>query len=130
MKQFTRIAPISDDDPNAIPVKEIGPAVKFYTQTLGFAVVSADAASAVLQRDDVQVGLVAKPDHNPATAGSFYLAVNDLEAMRTELETNGGKPGAIGVQSHEGTAYRVFFLRECDMMDVHDGYCFCFGHPV
>ena len=130
MKQFKAISAIGDDDPNAIPVKDIGPAIKFYTEVLGFAVVTKELRSAVLRRDDVQIGLVAKTDHNPKRAGSFYFDVADIESLRRELESKGGKPGAPEIQEYEKKHYRLFFLRECDMMETHDGYCFCFGQPA
>ena len=130
MKQFKTISPIGDGDASAVPVREITPAVRFYTQTLGFSLVTEDERSAVLKRDDVQIGLVAQADHDWATAGAFYIAVADVETLRREFEGNGAKSGAIHIQEHEGKKYRVFFLRECDMMESHDGYCFCFGQPA
>ena len=130
MKQFKTISPIGDGDASAVPVREITPAVRFYTQTLGFILITEDERSAVLKRDDVQIGLVAKADHDWATAGSFYIAVADVETLRREFEGTGAKPGAIHIHEHEGKKYRVFFLRECDMMESHDGYCFCFGQPA
>src|SRR5437588_288862 len=125
MKQFKTISPIGEGDTKAVPVKDLGPAIKFYTQVLGIALVTKEQRSAVLNRDDIQIGLVAKDDHDPGRAGSFYFGVSDVEALRCELESKGGKPGAIEIQQHEGKNYRLFFLRECDIMESHDGYCFC-----
>ena len=34
------------------------------------------------------------------------------------------------LQEHDGKSYRLFFVRECDMLESHDGYCFCFGQPA
>src|SRR5882724_6452135 len=120
MKQFKSISPIGDGDPNAVPVKVIVPAVKFYTETLGFMVVTQDAQSAVLKRDDVQIRLVAKADHDPARAGSFYFSVADVESLRHEFAGKGAKPGATQIQQYEGKDYRLFFLREMDMLETHD----------
>lgn len=130
MKQFKSVSPIGNGDTNTVPVKDIGPAISFYTQVLGFSLVVQDAQSAVLKRDDAQIGLVAKGDHDPARAGSFYFDVSDVEALRREFQGKGGKPGATEIQEYEGKNYRLFFLRECDMMESHDGYCFCFGQPA
>ena len=130
MKQFKTISPIGDGDTNAVPVKDIASAIRFYTQTLGFLLVTKDEQSAVLKRDDVQIRLVAKADHDPKRAGSFYFNVADVETLRCEFEGKGGKPGATEIQKYEGKNYRLFFIRECDMMEVHDGYCFCFGQPA
>jgi lactoylglutathione lyase len=130
MTTFKGVYPISDEDTSALPVKEIAPAVAFYEKVLGFSVVASDQAKAVLQRDEARIGLIRDPNHDPATAGSCYIEVDDVQALRGELQANGAKPGSIEVQQHNGKRFRVFFVRECDMMDVHDGYCFCFGQPV
>ena len=44
---FKGVYPIGDADTNALPVKEIGPAVGYYTQVLGFSLVTKDRNSAV-----------------------------------------------------------------------------------
>ena len=51
---FKAAGPIGDTDTDALPVKEIGPAVGYYTQCLGFSLVSKDRTTAVLKRDDVR----------------------------------------------------------------------------
>jgi catechol 2,3-dioxygenase-like lactoylglutathione lyase family enzyme len=130
MTRFKAVYPISNEDTKALPVKELGPAIAFYKNVLGFSVVASDSATGVLKRDDVQIGLIRKPDHDPLQAGSCYFDVSDVEALRRELEGNGAKPGAIEIQEHEGKNYRLFFVRECDMMESHDGYCFCVGQPA
>ena len=130
MRLFKAVYPISNEDTNALPVKELGPAIAFYKTVLGFSVVASDATTAVLKRDEVQIGLIRKADHDPLEAGSCYFAVSDVEALRRELEGKGAKPGAIQIQQHDGKNYRLFFVRECDMMESHDGYCFCFGQPA
>jgi lactoylglutathione lyase len=125
MTQFKALYPISNEDTNALPVKEIGPAVAFYQSVLGFTVVSMDSATAVLKRDDVQIGLTRKEDHKPHQAGSCCFAISDLESLHEELQTNGGKPGEFGIDEWGGKQYRTFFLREDE-----NGYCFCFSQPV
>jgi catechol 2,3-dioxygenase-like lactoylglutathione lyase family enzyme len=130
MKQFKSISPIGEGNSNAVPVKSIDPAIDFYVSRLGFSVLRKDESSALLQREDVQIGLVARIDHNPARAGAFYFDVEEVETLRHEFQGKGCKPGAIEIQEYEGRAYRLFFLRECDMMTSHDGYCFCFGQPA
>ena len=58
VRVFFRVAgPIGETDIDAPPVKEIGPAVGYYTQCLGFALVSKDRTTARLRRDDVEIGL-------------------------------------------------------------------------
>lgn len=121
MKQFKTISPISDEDTNAVPVKDIGTAIRFYTEALGFSLVTKEARSAVVRRDDVQIGLIAKTDHDPKQAGSFYFDVAEVETLRREYEGKGSKPGATEVQEYEGKSYRLFFLSECDVMESHNG---------
>jgi lactoylglutathione lyase len=123
--QFKAVYPISGEDLTALPVQEIAPAIRFYREQLGFSVVRSDATTAVVRRDDAQLGLVRKPDHQPDQAGSCCFAVSDLEALHTELAGRGGKPGAFGIDEWSGRKYRTFFLREDE-----NGYCFCFSQPV
>ena len=125
MKQLKGVYPISGEDLSALPVKEVGPAVAFYKTVLAFAVVFQDAATATVQRDDAQLGLVKKPDHKPEEAGSCAFAVTDLDTMRAELDGRGLDLGTIRIDEWDGKKYRVFFLREAE-----NGYCYCFSQPV
>src|SRR5438094_756854 len=54
---FSGVYPIGDTDTKALPVKELGPAIGYYTQVLGFSVVSKEGKTAVLRRDDTTIGL-------------------------------------------------------------------------
>lgn len=125
MSRFQGVYPISGEDLMALPVKDLDTAATFYRDALGFSVLEADSKAVTLGRDDVRIGLVPLPEHNPAEAGSFYCEIEDLDALHEELEGRGGKPGAFRIDQHEGERYRVFFLRE-----DHDGYCFCFGQKL
>ncbi len=109
MKQFKGVYPISGEDLNALPVKEIGPAVEFYTNVLAFSVVARDDTTATIQRDDARLGLVRKPDHKPEEAGSCAFSVTDLDAMRAEMVAR-MPPGQRG--GHAGGRVRgVVFVR-------------------
>jgi len=119
---FKAVYPIANEDTNALPVKEIGPAVAFYETVLGFARVSRDATAAVLERNAVQSGLIRKDDHQPHQAGSICFTVSDIVSLRTELEASGGNPGEFGIDEWDGGKHRTFFLREDG-----NGYCFCFS---
>ncbi|OWK36554.1 VOC family protein [Fimbriiglobus ruber] len=125
MSLFKGAYPISGEDLMALPVKAISPAVAFYQSVLGFAVETSDEATAFLRRDSVRLGLVCQPDHNPAEAGSFAIAVSDLDAMRAELDGRGLDLGGVRIDEWGGKKYRVFFLREFE-----NGYCYCFTQPV
>lgn len=119
---FRNVHPIGDTDVRALPVKELGPAIGYYTQVLGFALVSRHDKTAVLQRDEAVIGLAVN-DADPEQA-SCYFAVNGVEALREELAAKGIEPSALDVQEHEGNAYRVFFAKE------PYGVCFCFGQAA
>ena len=119
---FQAVYPIGDTDAQALPVKAIGPAVGYYTQVLGFALVSKDRDAAVLERGGARIGLAVNGG-DPEQA-SCYFAVGDVEALRVELEAKGIEPSAIQVQMHEGRRYRVCFAKE------PYGVCFCFGQPA
>ena len=125
MTQFNGVYPISGEDLSALPVKAIGQAVAFYQSVLGFSVVASDEATATLQRDDVRLGLVRKPDHKPEEAGSCAFAVANLDAMHRELDGRGLDLGEIRIDEWGGNKYRVFFLRESE-----NGYCYCFSQPA
>jgi hypothetical protein len=119
---FKGVYPIGDTDTNALPVKEIGPAVGYYTQVLGFELVRKDRTTAVLKRDDAQIGLAVN-GLDPEQA-SCYFPVGDVEALRSELDAKGIEPGEIDLQEYDGKPYRVFFAKE------PFGVCFCFGQPA
>jgi hypothetical protein len=125
MKQFNAAYPISGEDLSALPVKAIGAAVAFYHSVLGFSVVASDEATASLQRDDVRLGLVRKPNHKPEEAGSCAFAVANLDALHRELDGRGLDLGSIRIDEWGGKKYRVFFLREAE-----NGYCYCFSQPA
>jgi lactoylglutathione lyase len=125
MTQFKTVCPIANEDPDALPVKELGPAIAFFERVLGFKVASHDATTATLRRDDVRIGVVRNEDHKPHQAGSCCFEVNDLDSLHAELRANGAEPGEFGIDEWGGKSYRTFFLRE----DV-DGYCFCFSKPA
>ena len=119
---FKAAGPIGDTDINALPVKEIGPAVGYYTQCLGFTLVSKDGTTAKLCRDDVQIGLAVN-GRDPEQA-SCWFSVGDVDALRRELDAKGIEPGTIDEQEYDGKPYRVFFAKE------PYGVCFCFTQPV
>src|SRR5512133_1301904 len=108
MAKLTSVCPVSDEDTNALPVKNLAGAIAFYENVLGFSLVNRDSSSAVLARDHVQIGILRKPDHEPARAGSIAFAVDDLEEMRRELVASGGEPGELGFDEWGGKRHRTF----------------------
>ncbi len=119
---FKATGPIGDTDTNALPVKEIGPAVGYYTQCLGFSLVSKDKTTAKLKRDDVDIGLAVN-GQDPEQA-SCWFSVGDVDALWAEYEAKGIGPGIIDNQEYGGTPLRVFFAKE------PFGVCFCFTQPA
>ena len=120
--KFNGAFPIGDTDVNAIPVKEIGPAVGYYTQVLGFSAKERNAKRATLTRDDVTIGLevnAADPEQ-----ASVYFSVSDVDALRQELAAKGIEPSEIRTDNHDGKTYRICFAKE------PYGVCFCFGQPA
>src|SRR5690349_4928401 len=105
MAQLKSVVPISEEDTNALPVKDIGPAVAFYETRLGFSLVRRDASTATLTRDAVRIGLVRKADHELHQAGSLAFAVEDLDALHHELQVRGGNPGEFGKDAWGGKSY-------------------------
>jgi hypothetical protein len=116
---FTAVFPIGDTDPAALPVKELGPAIGYYTQVLGFTLVHKAASAARLQRDAVQIG-VAVNGQDPEQA-SCYFAVTDVAALRAELASKGIEPTEVQRDEPDGRSVLVFFAKE------PYGVCFCFG---
>jgi lactoylglutathione lyase len=125
MTRLLAAYPISDEDPTALPVRALDPAVAFYERVLGFAVVRREGTAATLARDEVRLGLVARADHDPGRAGSLAIQVDDLEALHRKLARVGGRPGEFGVDEWNGRTHRTFFLREAE-----NGYCYCYFCPV
>jgi len=120
--RFESASPIGDTDISALPVKEIGPAVVYYTQVLGFALVARQDETATLRRDRATIGL-AQNGADPEQA-SVYFAVNDVAALRDELAAKGIEPSPLRMDEYDGKRYQVFFAKE------PFGVCFCFGQPA
>jgi hypothetical protein len=119
---FKAAGPIGDTDIKALPVKEIGPAVGYYTQCLGFTLVSKEGTTARLRRDDVEIGLAVN-GQDPEQASCWFF-VGDLDALWREYHARGIEPGIIDEHEDHGTPCRVFFAKE------PYGVCFCFTAPL
>jgi predicted enzyme related to lactoylglutathione lyase len=76
-----------------LEVAELGPAVEFLREVLGFEVDvdEQEMGLVLLHRDAVGVAVVrtARPAANATTAG--YIGVNGVDALHAEVEARGGK---------------------------------------
>lgn len=107
-----------------LPVVNVDDAIPFYERVMGFRLVSREDAphkSAVLERDDIQIGL-AENGGDPSQEGCFF-EVDSVDRAFDELKANGlGREEAgFRIDQHGATAYRVFFVI------APDGLCYCLG---
>lgn len=111
-------------DNMALPVGDVSDALHFYQVVLGFqAIATSDGPprSAVLARDQVQIGLV-ENGGDPSQDGCAFH-VTDLAALFEEFRANGlGKNlSAITTEHRDGATWKVFFVV------APDGLCYWFG---
>ena len=103
-------------------IDDVPQAIAFYTQSLGFTLVSRDGTTARLRRDDVEIGL--SVNGRDSEQASCWFSVGDVDALWREYEAKGIGPGIVDEQQHDGKPYRVFFAKE------PYGVCFCFTQPL
>jgi len=120
---FKTAHPYLEDAMN-LPVENLEAAIPFYETVMGFQVASrkdAPSKSAVLARDDVQIGL-AENGGDPTQEGCFF-EVDDVAAAFEELKSNGLQKEEAGfrIDQYGETSYRVFFVV------APDGLCYCLG---
>ena len=108
-----------------LPVRDVAAAVPFYENVLGFRTVSRGDAphkSAVLARDDVQIGLAENGGDSSQDGCAFH--VKGLEALFEEFHANGltkDAADAFSVEQHGDVAWKVFYVV------APDGLCYWFG---
>jgi catechol 2,3-dioxygenase-like lactoylglutathione lyase family enzyme len=105
-------------------VANVAAAIPFYEKFMGFRLLSENQTpyhSAVLGRDDIQIGL-AENGGDPTQEGCFF-EVDDVRAALSELRSTGLNKefSEIGVEHHGSTVWNVFYLV------APDGLCYCFG---
>ena len=120
---FKSASPYLEDAMN-LPVKNLDEAIPFYETVMGFQLRSRQESpykSAVLTRDDIQLGL-AENGGDPTQEGCFF-EVDDVEAAFNELKANGLETDDpdYRVDQHGDTSFRVFFVV------APDGLCYCLG---
>jgi lactoylglutathione lyase len=107
-----------------LPVRDLEAALPFYEKVMGFEVASREDSprkSAVLGRDDVQIGL-SENGGDPTQEGCFF-EVDNAEAAFAELKANGLERDEAGfrMDQYGETLYKVFFVA------APDGLCYCLG---
>ena len=120
---FKRAVPYAEDA-MSLPVADVEAAIPYYEKTFGFRVVSrqdAPVKSAVLARDEIQIGLA--ENGGDSSQEGCYFEVDDIEVAYEEIK--GTKPAAsdLEIQTHGGKASKVFFVV------APDGLCYMIGQP-
>ena len=123
---FKTASPYLQDALN-LPVENLEEAIPFYETIMGFQVVSrqdAPCKSAILARDDIQIGL-AENGGDPTQEGCFF-EVDDVEVAFNELKNNGlqNDDPNYRIEQHGDKSFRIFFVI------APDGLCYCLGQRV
>ena len=116
---FKKASPYQDDAMN-LPVEDLDQVIPFYETVMGFQVEARQNTphkSAVLSRDEVQIGL-AENGGDPSNDGCFF-EVDDVEVAFSELKANGLHREEADYQVDE--PYVLFFII------APDGLCYCIG---
>lgn len=124
MKAFFKSASPYAEDAMNLPVSDVEEAVPFYETIMGFKLISRSDTpikSAVLARDDVQIGL-AENGGDSSQEGCFF-EVDNAEVAFGELRANGLKKEDAGfrIDQYGATSFKVFFVV------APDGLCYCLG---
>jgi catechol 2,3-dioxygenase-like lactoylglutathione lyase family enzyme len=120
---FKTASPYAEDEMN-LPVENIDMAIPFYESVMGFRVVARHDTphkSAVLTRDDIQIGL-AENGGDPTQEGCFF-EVDDAAAAFVELKSNGlnQEEANFRIDRYGDQSFKVFFVV------APDGLCYCLG---
>lgn len=123
---FKTASPYMQDALN-LPVENLEEAIPFYETIMGFQIVSqqdAPCKSAILARDDIQIGL-AENGGDPTQEGCFF-EVDDVEAAFNELKNNGlqNDDPDYRIDQHGDKSFRIFFVIAPDEL------CYCLGQQV
>ena len=120
---FKTASPYAEDEMN-LPVENIDVAIPFYESVMGFRVVArhdTPRKSAILTRDDIQIGL-AENGGDPTQEGCFF-EVDDAAAAFAELKSNGlnQEEANFRIDRYGAHSFKVFFVV------APDGLCYCLG---
>jgi catechol 2,3-dioxygenase-like lactoylglutathione lyase family enzyme len=107
-----------------LPVRDLAAALPFYEIILGFQVLSRGDTqhnSAVLARDQVQIGLVENGGDPTQDGCAFH--VMDVEGLFAEFKARGlqKESSKFDTERHDGATWKVFYVV------APDGLCYWFG---
>ena len=107
-----------------LPVADVAAALPFYETVLGFKVVSRGDTphdSAILGRDDVQIGLAENGGDASQDGCAFH--VQDLASLFAEFKAKGlnKQLSDFEIETHDGADWKVFYVV------APDGLCYWFG---
>lgn len=109
----------------ALPVADLGSAVTWYAQNFGLVEVARTSEphpTVIMERDGTRMGFsVTGGDSSQEGAA---ILVNDIHAVRAELESRGVKIGNWRVDEKDGKKLQVFFVV------APDGLCYYFHQPI
>lgn len=111
-------------DAMALPVANVDEAVPFYTDVLGFEVISRNDSpirSILLARPNVQMQI--NENGSDPTQDGCAFEVTDVETALNEFKGNGlaKELSDIAIEKNDGGSWRVFFII------APDGLCFWIG---
>lgn len=111
-------------DAMALPVANVVEAVPFYTDVLGFEIVSQNDSphrSVLLARPNVQMQI--NENGGDASQDGCAFEVTDVEAVLNEFKTNGLAKDLsdISIEKNDSGTWRVFYII------APDGLCFWIG---
>ena len=123
---FKKAFPYAKDAMN-LPVRNLDSAIPFYESVMGFKLASrreTPPKSAVLQRDDIQIGL-SENGGDPEQEGCFF-EVDDVETAFAELKQRGldRQDAGFRIDRHGSNSFKVFFIV------APDGLCYCLGERL
>jgi len=113
------------DDVLALPVTDLDVASDWYCKHFGMSEIErreVPHSAVILERDGVQIGFAINGG-DPAQEGAA-IRVNDINAMKAQLESNGIGVASVRVDERDGEKFNVFFVV------APDGLCFYFHEPI
>ena len=127
---MTRVAAFEDvsgyqDDVLALPVTNLDVAAEWYCEHFGMTEIARHEdpiPCVILERDGKQIGFAINGG-DPEQDGAA-IRVNDLDAIKSQLEANGTQVSDVRVDERDGKRYRVFFVV------APDGLCYYFHQQI